>query len=93
MFEWDDIKDHSNQRKHGISLAAAADLFHGRYFEFPDNRTDYGERRMIAYGLVEGRVHCCIYTWRGHSRRIISLRKANRREVDAYHQRNWGNGA
>jgi uncharacterized DUF497 family protein len=38
----------------------------------------------MAYGLIHGRMHVCVYTLRGEVCRIISLRKANRREVDAY---------
>jgi uncharacterized DUF497 family protein len=49
-----------------------------------DTRRDYGEPRVIAYGLIRGRINVCVYTLRGDIYRIISLRKANRREVDAY---------
>ena len=50
--------------------------------------TDYGERRIVAYGNVAGRVMVCVYTWRGTDdepiRWIISLRKANKGETHAY---------
>lgn len=49
-----------------------------------DARRDYGERRVIADGLIRGRMHVCVYTLRGDTHRIISPRKANGREVDAY---------
>ncbi|HIO03764.1 BrnT family toxin [Marinobacter sp. LM1] len=45
---------------------------------------DYGERRMIGYGPIGDRVYCVVYTERKGIRRIISLRKANRREVRLY---------
>ena len=45
---------------------------------------EYGEHRMIALGEITGRVHVCVYMVRDGKRRVISLRKANRREVDAY---------
>ncbi len=82
--EFDDAKDAVNREKHGISLVRAAELFERRFKEIEDLRADYRERRFIAYGTIEGRLFVCVYTWRGPRRRIISLRKANRREVDAY---------
>ncbi len=85
--EYDDAKDAANIEKHGISLAFAALLFEEDYKEMPDNRQDYGERRMIASGFIEGRLFVCVYTWRGRRRRIISLRKANGRERDAYREK------
>ena len=49
-----------------------------------DARREYGEPRFVAYGLIRNRMHVCVYTLRGDAHRIISLRKANRSEVDAY---------
>jgi putative transcriptional regulator len=48
-----------------------------------DRRRDYRERRLIAYGLIGGRARVCVYTVRGETFRIISLRRANRMEIDA----------
>jgi hypothetical protein len=63
-------------------------LFDRNTIEFDDIRREYGERRIIAYGEVAGRVLVCVYTWRGTAgsplRWIISLRKANRGETNAY---------
>jgi uncharacterized DUF497 family protein len=44
-------------------------------------RKDYGETRYAALGPIEGRLHCVCFTIRGNKLRIISLRKANEREV------------
>jgi len=49
-----------------------------------DIRSDYGERRMIAFGHVGDRLYVCVYTMRGAVYRIISIRKASTRE-----QRRW----
>jgi uncharacterized protein len=49
----------------------------------PDNRQG-GELRYTALGFIGDRLYVCIYTWRGHRRRIISLRKANSRERRFY---------
>ncbi len=45
-----------------------------------DDRRDYGERRMNAFGLVEGRLFACTYTVRNDANRIISVRRASRQE-------------
>ena len=48
--------------------------------EFEDTRADYGETRVICYGLLEGRMIVVGYTPRGAGRHIFSMRKANERE-------------
>jgi len=53
-----------------------------------DTRRDYGEVRMIGYVLLKTRLYCIIYTDREQIRRIISLRKANKREVKQYASQN-----
>lgn len=52
--------------------------------EVPDERLDYGEVRVNAFGLVEGRLFVCTYTMRNETYRLISVRKASRQE-----QRTW----
>jgi len=84
--EFGSAKDARNLAKHGVSLARAAELFEQPFREIEDLRADYGERRFIAYGLIEERLFACVYVWRGGRRRVVSLRKANRRETDAYRQ-------
>ena len=88
--EFDSAKDARNLAKHGVSLARAAELFEQPFREIEDLRADYGERRFIAYGVIEERLFACVYVWRGECRRIVSLRKANRRETDAYRQTEQG---
>ena len=51
-----------------------------------DRRWDYGEDRYRLLGAVEGRVFVVIYTMRDSTIRLISARKANRREVREYEQ-------
>jgi uncharacterized DUF497 family protein len=82
--EWDTAKDAINRAKHGFPLALAVPLFDGTERVGPDVRFDYGEERLVARGMIEGRLFVCVFTRRGETLRIISLRKANRREQDAY---------
>ncbi len=85
-FDWDDRKNAANVAKHGIDFADASRIFEAPVLEGIDDREDYGETRVAAVGVVEGRVLFVVYTRRGETRRIISARKANRHERQAYHR-------
>ncbi len=81
---YDAQKAQLHQAKHGISLAEAVNLEWDTLYTFEDARHNYGETRMIGYALNGNRLFCVIYTDRGNTRRIISLRKANNREIRQY---------
>ena len=83
-FEWDAAKNAANLAKHGIDFGDAARIFEGPTLEREDDRADYGEARIAAVGIVEGRELFVVYTVRGRNRRFISARKANRHEREAY---------
>ena len=85
---WDKTKNISNQRKHGVSFDVAARVFldPGR-IEIYDDREDYGEDRWITIGAAESALLVVVYTLRdagGDSIRLISARKANGKEREAY---------
>jgi uncharacterized DUF497 family protein len=80
----DPAKDRNNQAKHGVSLALAEILFAGPHRSMTDSRFEYGEVRQVAFGLIGGRLFVCVYADRDAERRVISLRKANKREVRRY---------
>ena len=82
--EFDPAKNAANQVKHGVSLAAAAELEWETLLAGRDVRNDYSETRMIGYVFGGARLFCVVYVDRGDVRRIISLRKANNREVERY---------
>lgn len=85
---YDPSKDASNQVKHGVSLALANGLEWDTLFCKPDTRRDYGEPRQIGYAIAGDRLYCVVFVDRPDGapteRRIISLRKANSREVKSY---------
>ncbi len=85
---FDPAKDVVNLAKHGCSLASAAALEWADAMVTPDARRDYGEARMIGYVPLGDRLFCVVYVDRPPEnpteRRIISLRKANFREVNLY---------
>jgi uncharacterized DUF497 family protein len=55
--------------------------------EWPDNRKDYGERRIRAVGESSGELLHVVYTRRGDTVRIISARRANQKERALWHSR------
>lgn len=86
LIEFDPLKDQSNQAKHGISLALAAELAWDDALVWVDDRFAYGECRMIALAPRTGVLYYVAFVDRNRVRRIISLRRANRREVKHYVQ-------
>ncbi len=82
--EFDPTKDASNQLKHGVSLAIAAELDWDAAWVWVDERFDYNEMRMIALAPRTETLYYVAFVNRGDVRRIISLRRANRREVKHY---------
>jgi len=84
MFEWDNEKSGANLRERGFDYAHAARIFEAPILEMDDTRADYGERRIQAIGQVDGDYLFVVYTWRKDVRRIISARRANRKERDIY---------
>ena len=83
-FEWDEQKRQANLVKHGIDFEAAKLIFDRPTVEFPDDRRDYGEERIGAYGIVGDVVLFVVYTLRGAVRRLISARKAGADERQTY---------
>jgi uncharacterized protein len=84
--EFDSAKDISNQSKHGVSLALAGELDWEAALVWIDERFEYGETRMIALAPETETLYYVAFVDRGNVRRIISLRRANRREVKYYVQ-------
>jgi uncharacterized DUF497 family protein len=81
---FDENKNAINIAKHGVSLADAEKIEWETLLAIEDKRYDYGEIRIIGYALIEIRLYCVVFTDRENERRIISLRKANSREVKNY---------
>ena len=82
--DFDPEKDAINRAKHGVSLALAEAGDWTEAFIALDDRRDYGEPRWYAYLPIGGRVRVVVFTERAETTRIISLRRANPREVRKY---------
>jgi hypothetical protein len=63
-----------------LDFEDAATVFQGTTVEVEDLRREYGERRLVCYGLLQGRLVVVGYTPRGSVRHVFSMRKANDRE-------------
>lgn len=87
-FEWDDAKAESNWRKHGLSFQTAALAFEdSRVLEVDASRMSDGEICTKAIALIDGYFVCVLFTLRGRTRRLISVRRANPKEEKLYGDR------
>jgi uncharacterized protein len=62
-------------------------VFAGKALNIPDERRDYGERRIVTVGLPRGRMVIVVWTPRGNGRHVFSMRKANDREKARFGKR------
>ena len=83
-FSFDPAKSARNLAERGIRFEAAADFDWSRALVVEDRRKDYGERRFQALGFIGERLHMMVFTPREGRLHVISLRKANQREVRGY---------
>jgi len=77
---YDPAKRAKTLTERGLDFEDAVWVFEDTTVEVDDERKDYGERRVICYGLLDGRLVVIGYTPRGEVRHIFSMRKANDRE-------------
>ena len=84
--ELDPSKDATNREKHRVSLALAEELDWESALVWIDTRFQYNELRMVALAPSTGILYYVAFVDRSRVRRIISLRRANRREVKYYVQ-------
>ena len=54
VFEWDEAKSRRNLRERGFDFEFAARIFEGDLLEHEDRRRDYGERRLVSIGEIDG---------------------------------------
>ena len=84
-FEWDEAKSSACFENRGFNFAYAVRTFLDPHrIVAQDRRRDYGENRYRLLGMIDGRVYAVVYTMRLSAIRIISARKANRKEVADY---------
>jgi uncharacterized protein len=81
---YDPDKNEKNIAERGISFEQATEFEWSSALIVEDTRNDYGESRFQALGFIGKRLHVLVFTPRAGQVQVISLRKANRREVKRY---------
>jgi uncharacterized protein len=84
LLEFDEAKSVRNLKERGIGFERFADIDVETAVSGEDVRKDYGERRLRVLGFIDGLLHAAVITPRGQRIRVISLRRANRREERMY---------
>jgi uncharacterized DUF497 family protein len=88
-FTYDSAKNDSNLKKHGLPLSEGKLLDWEAALKWVDRRKEYGEERSVALAVMKQRLYCVVYVESNEVIRIISLRKANIREVTRYEEKNY----
>ena len=87
-FEWDEAKNQTNIRKHGIGFDTAKRIFEGESQRYPIVAGTKDEDRHISIGRVKPGVLIVVAHTERHGRiRLISARPASRKERRVYHER------
>ncbi len=86
-YEWDENKRAANLAKHDVDFIDAENFDWSSAIETIDDRFNYSEVRWAALGFIGNRLHVLTYTVRGKNIRLISLRKANKREREYYEEK------
>lgn len=84
QIEYDTDKRNKTLEERGLDFARAGEVFAGVNVTAEDARFDYGEPRFTTVGVLDGRMVVMVWTPRGEARRIISMRKANEREISKF---------
>ena len=81
---FDPLKNDRNIQERGLAFMLLSELDWATAYLAEDKRKDYGERRFRVLGCIGGRLHSAVFTPRADKLHVISLRKANSREVKLY---------
>lgn len=87
FISFDPAKNAWNIRERGLDFRLVTELEWETAWIAQDERFDYGERRLIAFAKLGVRLHVVCFTESDVGIRVISFRKANRREIEAYEQK------
>lgn len=83
---YDPEKNEKNIKERNLSFERAAEFDFSSALFWTDDRRDYGETRLIGLGYLESRLHVLVFTETENGIRVISFRRANKREVKRYEQ-------
>ena len=89
---YDPAKNAHNIQERGLSFDRAVDFdFHTALYRV-DDRHEYGETRIRAMGKLDGRLYALVFVEQATGIRVISFRKANRREIKRYESSRHSSG-
>ncbi|GHD16577.1 hypothetical protein GCM10016234_24860 [Tianweitania populi] len=77
-FEWDENKRDETLQSRRVDILYAAGIFEGDVVTSVDQRSDYGEVRLISVGMIEDECFVVLHTQRGHVTRLITAWKGGR---------------
>ena len=86
MLTWDEPKRKLNIKNHGLDFAGCDAIWDHFTVTREDKRQDYGEQRLVCFGLLVDVVVVLVYTERAKGPHVISLRKAEKHEARYYRQ-------
>lgn len=86
MIDWDQRKRQANLKKHGFDFVDTNEIFDGVTFTYEDDRIAYAEQRFVTLGSLRGTVVSIVHTEHDDHIRVISMRKATKREREIYFQ-------
>jgi len=89
-FEFDPRKSAKNLRERNLPFGLVPAIFDGPRIEWIDRRKDYGEERISTLGVWHDEVYFVAYTSREEVVRIISFRKAKRKEARTFREHYHG---
>ena len=84
MTTWDEAKRQKNLKDHGFDFAGSDAIWDTFTITREDVRQVYGEKRLVTFGILEGKVAVLVYTERRAEPHIISLREAEKHEKRYY---------
>ncbi len=83
---YDSNKNKRNIEQRSLNFDQVADLDWDNAWIYQDDRNEYNEKRFIAYGMLDKRLHFICFTETKDGIRVISFQKTNSREVKRYEQ-------
>jgi uncharacterized DUF497 family protein len=84
MASWNEHKRRKNIQRHGLNFEGAEAIWDNFTVTREDTREDYGETRLVTFGILNGEVVVLVHVDRDDDMHIISLRKAEKYEARYY---------
>ncbi len=84
LYDWNPAKAASNLAKHGVAFEAMAEFEWDTALVRATLHHQGGEPRLQATGAIDGRLHVVVFSIETRCTRVISLRRANNREIKRY---------